>query len=303
MAEPGLTVIIVTYNSRHEVDDCLSSLYSDLDAPARVIVVDNASTDGTAEHLAERWPHVERIVSAENKGFAAANNIGLARAGGDRVLLLNPDAMLQPGALAALGAALDYDPCVAVAGPTLLNREGTIQPSWRDFPSLVGDWVGMTELYRFAIVRRLLARRLKSLASLDAAQYVDWLSGACLLVRREAVETAGVLDEGFFMFGEEMEWQYRMAGKGWKVRYEPLARAIHLGGASTNAFAGPRVVWQYTSLYRFYTLYRSKWQRVGLRLVTWTATLPKVVALLILSRGSPRRQELLRAFWQVLWLK
>ncbi len=303
MAEPALTVIIVTYNSRDEIDACLRSLYGDLkDGPAQVIVVDNASTDGTAAHIQEHWPRVTLVASAENRGFAAANNMGLARAAGDNILLLNPDTVLRPGAMASLQAALATHPEAAVVGPRLINPDESSQPSWRSFPSLLGDLIGMTELYRVSIARRLLSRWLVDLRETPCGQFVDWLSGACLLVRRTAIEEVGRLDEGFFMYSEEMEWQYRMAARGWRVWLEPSARVVHLGGASTARFSGRRIVWQYQSIFRFYHLHRTGLQRLGLRFILWVSTWPKIIALVPLSRGHPRRHELLRAFWRVLWL-
>lgn len=327
MADPPLSVIIVTLNSRQEIDACLASLFADLgerqatsdaivnrrlqatsDAivnqrlQARVIVVDNASTDGTAAHIAAQWPQVTLLAQAENRGFAAANNIGLAHATGDAVLLLNPDTVIQPGALPALLAVLDVRSEVGIIGPMLVNANGSPQSSCRDFPSLLGDLVGMTELYRVPVARRLLRRHLSSLDDECRPRRVDWLSGACLLVRRAAIDAVGSMDEGFFMYSEEMEWQYRMAQRGWVAWFEPAARVLHLGGASTAAFSGERIIWQYQSIWRFYRMYRSASQRFALRWIVWVATLPKITYLAWHARGNAHRQELLRAFWRVLWL-
>lgn len=301
MADVSLAAIIVTYNSRREVDACLSSLFADLGTrPAQVIVVDNASSDDTAAHIAARWPSVTLLAQTVNRGFAAANNIGLAAA--DVVLLLNPDTVVHPGALAALLAALAAHPNAGVAGPLLLNVDGSLQPSCRDFPSLFGDFIGMSELYRVGLARRVLSHRVGALSDHRRARAVDWLSGACLLVRRAAIDTVGQMDESFFMYSEELDWQYRMAQHGWLAWFEPAAQVTHLGGASTAPLSGQRIVWQYQSIWRFYRLYRNAGQRLALHWIIWIATLPKIVFLALSSRGNARRRELLRIFWQVLWL-
>ncbi len=129
-----------------------------------------------------------------------------------------------------------------------------------------------------------------------------WLSGACLLVRRAAIDVVGQMDESFFMYSEELDWQYRMAQRGWLAWFEPAARITHLGGASTALLSGQRIVWQYQSIWRFYRLYRSAGQRLALHWIIWIATLPKIVFLALSSHGNAHRRELLRAFWQVLWL-
>lgn len=304
MADSVLSIIIVTYNSRAEIDACLKSLFADLGGlPAQVIVADNASADGTAEHIAEVWRQVTLLAQTCNRGFAVANNLGIQRARGDRILFLNPDAIVQSGAISALLAAMDAHPDAGIVGPRLLNPDASLQPSCREFPSLLTHFIGMTELYRVRFVRQCLARWFASLGDHGFARRVDWLSGACLLVRRAAIDAVGLMDEGFFLYAEELEWQYRMARRGWSAWFEPSARVLHLGGASTAAVPGQRIVWQYESIYRFYRIHRRAYQRLGLRILVWLVTLPKILILTLMSRGNPRRQELLRAFWQVLWLR
>lgn len=303
MGDLSLSVIIVTYNSRRDIDACLSSLYADLGArSAQVVVVDNASTDETPTHISDRWPKATLLQQSENRGFAAANNRGIRCADGNAILLLNPDTVTQPGAIDALLTALEAHSQAGVIGPMLLNLDGSLQTSCRDFPSLFGDLIGMSELYRSGWVRRALDRRMISLSDHGRARQVDWLSGACLLVRRAAIDAVGLMDEGFFMYSEEMEWQYRMVLRGWQVWFDPSARVVHHGGASTGAFSGQRIIWQYQSIWRFYHLYRNAVERAALRSIVWLVTWPKVMFLALFSRRNPHRRELLSAFWQVLWL-
>ena len=308
MGNLPLTAIIVTYNSRQEIDTCLQSLFGNLnfDIPsnqeADVIVIDNASTDGTPEYLVRQWPQVKLLAQVDNLGFAAANNIGFNISQGDPVLLLNPDTVLTPGALSELLHTLELHPEAGLVGPRLMNSDGSLQSSCRDFPTLLGDMVGMFELYRLKIIRRLLGRYLASLSDHCCPRPVDWISGACLLVRRAAIDAVGLMDESFFMYSEEMEWQYRMAKKGWLVWFEPAAQVIHTGGASTARVPAQRIIWQYQSIFRFYRQYRNRVQRLALRLIVWLATWPKVILLAFISQNDAHRRQLLKGFWQVLWL-
>lgn len=304
MAKPEIAVVIVTYNSRHEIDACLESVFAQTDLPSspQVIVVDNASPDGTADHIRRRWPQVTLLAERENRGFAAGNNLGLRSTDADRLLLLNPDTIMRPGALAALDVALDRLTKAGIVGPRLLNPDGTLQSSCRDFPRLFTDFVGMTEAHRLPWVHRWLAQRTAAMGDHNTQRRVDWLSGACLYVRQAAIDAAGPLDEGYFMYTEEMEWQYRMAQQGWQVWFVPAAEVVHIGGASTAAVPGPRIVWQYTSIFRFYRQYAPLWQRWALRGIVWVATLPKLLYLGLRKQGNPRRQELFNAFKRILWL-
>lgn len=303
MADALISIIIVTYNSRREIDQCLTTLFADLGAmPAQVIVVDNASTDGTPEHLAAQWRQVELLKQAHNRGFAAANNLGLAVARGDAILLLNPDTRVQAGAIGAMLNALDRHADVGVVGPQLLNSDSSLQPSCREFPNVLTHFIGMTELYRIGWVRRLFRRWLSSLSDHRTARYVDWVSGACLLVRRSAIDAVGSMDERFFIYGEELDWQYRMAQYGWRVWFEPSAQIVHAGGASTAAVPAQRIVWQYESIFRFARLHQSVFHQIVLRVLVWCVTLPKILVLVFSGWLTPHRQEIARAFWRVLWL-
>ncbi len=303
MADALISVIIVTYNSRKEIDPCLTALFSDLGAmPAQVIIIDNASTDGTPEHLASQWQQVTVLRQNRNRGFAAANNLGLAIAQGNSILLLNPDTVIKPGAISAMLTAMKNRANIGVVGPRLLNDDGSLQPSCREFPNLLTHFIGMTELYRIGWIRRLLRRGLPSLGEHRTAGYVDWLSGACLLVRHSTIDGVGGMDERYFLYGEELDWQYRMAQHGWRAWFEPSAQIIHSGGASTMALPSQRIVWQYEGIFRFSRMYCNVFQYLALRVMVWFVTLPKILFLTIVGWRNPRRQELARAFWRVLWL-
>jgi len=226
-----VSVVVVTFNALPWLERCLESVRG-----RDVIVVDNGSTDGTVELVRERFPDV-RLIEQENRGMGGGNNAGMRAADGRYFFLLNADAWvvndpLAGDALDALVAFADSRPEAAVVGPKLLNPDGTLQRSARGEPTL---WRLATE---YLAIRKLAPRsgRLNPLYRGDFAHdrvtEVDWLSGAALLVRREAADGVGLFDEDFFMFSEEVDWLTRFRRAGWKVLFFPGAQVVHVGGAS-----------------------------------------------------------------------
>ncbi len=198
-----------------------------------MIVVDNASTDGTPGLVREKFPDA-RVIEQENKGFGAGNNAGMRAASGRYYLLLNPDAWLTEGALEKLVAFADEHPEAAVVGPRLLNPDGSLQRSVRGYPS---PWRIATEYFFL----RKLGPRTHALNAFFGEQFdhesvreAEYLFGACLLVRREAVDEVGGFDEDFFLMSEEVDWCYRFREAGWKVLFYPGAEVFHVVGASLN---------------------------------------------------------------------
>ncbi|MCC6626599.1 MAG: glycosyltransferase family 2 protein [Chloroflexi bacterium] len=233
-AAPLLSVIIVNYNTRALLARALDAVAaSTLTVPHEIIVVDNGSTDGSLALLRERFPAARVIANERNVGFAAANNQGLAAARGEAFILLNSDAAPEPAAIATLWAALQARPAVGVVGPCLLNPDGSVQSSRRRFPTLATLTVESTPLAQWRPFIIVGQRFEMSDVPAIAPQSVDWLVGACLLVRRAAVDAAGPLDAGFFLYAEELEWQWRIQHAGWGVWYEPAARVLHDGGRSS----------------------------------------------------------------------
>ena len=220
------SAVVVTYNALPWLERCLESVRG-----VEAVVVDHGSTDGTVAFARERFPEVE-VVEEENRGLAYGWNTGVARTSGRYVLLLNADAWLDPGALDALVAFADAHPRAAVVGPRLRNPDGTLQRSVRGFPTL---WRLATE-YLFL---RKLAPRSRALNAFyaggfahDETREAEFLMGAVLLVRREAIEDAGPADDAFFLFSEETDWCYRFRRAGWQVLFFPGAGATHVLGAS-----------------------------------------------------------------------
>ena len=220
------SAVVVTYNALPWIERCLESVRGE-----ETVVVDNGSTDGTVRVVRERFPQAA-VVEQENLGLAAGWNAGMALASGRYFLILNADAWLTEGSLGRLVAFADERPDAAVVGPRLSNTDGSLQRSVRGVPSL---WRLATEYFflrKLAPRTRLLNAFYAGGFAHDEVREVEVVMGACMLVRREAVEQVGPLDEAFFLFSEETDWCRRFTQAGWKVLFYPGAECVHVGGAS-----------------------------------------------------------------------
>lgn len=230
-----ISIIIVSRNTRELLRACLRSIVAQTDDLAiEVIVVDSDSSDGSAAMVRREFPWVISLEPGENTGFARGNNLGIRRAQGAAVLLLNPDTEATPGALRALHDALIADPTVGVVGPRLHYADGSMQPSRRRFPTLATALVESTVVQEWWPDHPAIARyRMADLPD-DRPHDVDWLEGACLLARRAVFDRVGLLDERLFLYSEEPEWCWRVRRAGWRVRYVPSAVVRHHEGMSTG---------------------------------------------------------------------
>jgi hypothetical protein len=249
-----LSIVIVSWNVRDLLRQCLDSLAAQQSPAVEVIVVDNGSTDGSVEMARAEFPAVALIANADNRGFPAANNQGIRAANGRYVLLLNPDTQVAADALAALVVFADAHPDVGVVGPQLLNPDGSVQSSRRRFPTLATALFESTWLQPYA-PRRLLDHYYVRDRPDDLQQGVDWVDGAALMARRTAIDQVGLLDEGFFMYSEELDWCRRFRAAGWRVTYEPAARIVHHRGKSSEQAVAARHIHFQTSKVRYFRKY------------------------------------------------
>jgi hypothetical protein len=247
----ALAILIVSYNARADLERCLESLHA---APPQlgheVIVVDNHSNDGSVE-AARRWRGVRVIALDANVGFARANNIGLRATSSVNVLLLNSDTIVPPGAIDRLVATLDREPDVAIVGPRLVDGSGRAELS---FGRMIGplNELRQKRLARSAAVDRLTRER----------QYPDWVSGACLLVRRADAEAVGGLDERFFMYTEDVDFCAAVRARGRRVLFTPEVEIVHLRGRSAaTAPAATNAAYRRSQI-AFYEKHHPRWAPV-----------------------------------------
>lgn len=236
MSAPVLDIVVVNWNTRDLLARTLACVEATVCTPHTGWVVDNGSSDGSVEHVRERFPWAQVIANSDNLGFAAANNQAILEARGRYVLLLNSDTEVQPGAIDRLVQYMDANPEVGACGPKLLNADRSLQPSARNFYSTFGSLVENKLIAQFWRTPRAQTRFL-SYWDHSFTRPVDWVTGACLLARMDAVRRVGLLDTAFFMYGEEIDWQMRMQKAGYPVHFVHDAEVVHLGGGSSrNAF-------------------------------------------------------------------
>ena len=230
-----LSVVIVSWNTRELLLQCLKSVYEEATASGlgvEAIVVDNASSDGSADAVREQFPEVTLLAMDENLGFAAANNLGIERSNGDAILILNPDTELCSGSLRALLATLHASSHVGMSAPVLLNSDFSFQSAGYRFPGLA-----QTMLDLYPLHPRLIASRFNGRYSAGDGLtpfQIDHPLGACMLVRRETIQDVGMFDPGFFIYSEEIDWCRRIHEAGWTILCGPAAKVVHHGGQSTG---------------------------------------------------------------------
>ena len=242
MKPSSLSVLIVTYNSQRHIGTLLQTLRAELAGlDAEVVVVDNASRDGTADLVEREHPGVRLLRSTVNLGFAAGNNLAARHARGELLLLLNPDAVPAPGTIARGLALMAAHPEVGLAGARLLDPAGAVQPSARMFPTLLQEFFVLSGLAARFPRSRLFGALDRRWADPDEPAAVDWVPGAFALVPRELFERLGGFDERFFLYYEEVDLCRRILKAGRRVMYWPELRVHHIGGASARTVEGGAV--------------------------------------------------------------
>lgn len=278
-----LSIVTVGYFSREPLMEGLRSLLPQMSGlEAEVVVVDNASADGTLEALGREFPTVRRIANNDNVGYARAVNQGIRATTGEFVVVMNPDCLVQIGAISTLIDHLGAHPKTAMVGPKLINTNGTLELSARRFPD------HFTFLFnRYSLLTRLFpnnpysARYLMSDWDHASERDVDWLSGAFLMVRRSAIDQVGGMDEAFFMFNEDVDWCRCMRLAGWNVTYVPSALVIHHMGASRSKVSTKVVVERHRGMIHYFHKHHPT--HFLLRWITDSAIMSRMALMLTLN--------------------
>jgi len=322
-----LSVVIVSWNVRDLLRRALSSLLvarysllvasnlSSVDWSSRatsneqpatrmeIIVVDNASSDGSAQMVAAEFPQIRLLRNDTNLGFTRANNQGLAVSRGRYVLFLNPDTEVVGDALHTMVTYMDTRPDVGVLGPQLRYPDGSIQPSRRRFPTLATAFLESTLLEQWWPDNPAVRHYRMADCPDEQEQDVDWVVGAALLARREVLDTIGGFDEGFFMYSEELDWCKRAKAAGWRVVYLPSAKVIHYEGKSSEQVVAARHIHFQTSKLRYFRKYHGPLAASLLRwflLTTYAFQWGEEAAKWLVGHKRPLRRERLAAYGQVL---
>lgn len=325
-SSPDLSIVVVNWNVRELLRRCLESILGSdglsvvgLDTlryptgqgwTAEVTVVDNASADGSAAMLAQDYPWVRVVANPDNRGFTRANNQGLALSRGRYVLFLNPDTELAPAALGQMLAYAEAQPQVGVIGPQLRYGDGSVQSSRRRFPTLATFFLESTVVQRWWPQNRVLSRYYVLDRPDDATSQVDWVVGACMLLRRAVLDQIGGFDEGFFMYSEELDLCRRAVDAGWQVVYLPAAVVTHYEGKSSEQVVAARHIRFHSSRVRYVRKYHGQLAAAAVRsflLLTfvyqWLEEAAKWLAGFILAgqraQQAMRRQRM-AAYGQVL---
>jgi GT2 family glycosyltransferase len=301
-----LSVVIVSRNTRELTLRGVASVGESLAGAGyswEVILVDNDSGDGTVEAVREGFPAVRVIESGGNRGFSAGNNLGIAEAQGRAMLLLNPDAEAVGDAIPRLLDGLLADPGVGIVGPALRYPDGSPQSSRRRFPTRLTAFLESTIVQQYWRGNRVLDRYFINDRPDDARQEVDWLNGACLLVRGEVLERIGGFDEGYFMYSEELDLCERARAAGWRVVYDPAATVIHHEGASSAQAVPRRHIDFNTSKVRYYgRRYGRAFGEVlrGFLLLTYVVQIGQEGAKWVLGHKRALRRQRIGAYLAVL---
>lgn len=291
-----VSIVIVNWNTSGLLLQCLDSVPNTNSKYAiQVIVIDNGSVDDSVSMVEKQFPEVTLIKNDCNMGFARANNQGLKVGNGRYFLLLNSDTIVLPGAVEKLIETADQHPELGVVGPQLLNMDSSIQNSWGSFPSLFSELIGRSFRIRHAV------------KNVPHAYEVDWVLGACMLVRSQAIADVGQLDDDYFFYSEEIDWCYRIKKRNWKIWYITDAQIYHLGGGSTEVGSLAQLVRLYRGKLLYFQKHHGSFEttllRLGLALGNSLGIIRRIIFLNWLYRRTALQRILnqSRLVWCLLW--
>ena len=297
-----LSIIIVSWNVADVLAACLDSILAADTPRLEIIVVDSGSSDNTVPMIQERYPQVRLVIQTENIGFVRCNNIGLGMAQGYYVLLLNPDTEVIGDAPGQMVNYLDSHLEVGIVGPHTLNTDRTTQSTRRRFPTLALAFFESTWLQPYAPKPMLDQYYVNDLPD-DGVFEVDWVQGSALMARRKVYEQIGGLDEGYFMFSEELDWCRRAKDAGWQVVYVGTAEIIHHGGKSTEQVVARRHIYFQESKLRYFRKFHGALAANFLRLFllgSYALQIALEGGKALLGHKRDMRRERVKQYWQVL---
>jgi N-acetylglucosaminyl-diphospho-decaprenol L-rhamnosyltransferase len=317
-----LSILIVSWNVRDLLAACLDSIAAapviidsepvgaDLrtrptsagEVRVEVIVVESASSDGSADMIRSQYPWVCLLAQDENVGFTRGTNLALETAQGRHVLLLNPDTVIRGDALNQLVDALDAQPTVGIVGPRVLNDDGTTQSTRRRFPTRLTAIFESTWLQAYA-PHRMLDRFYVTDLPDDGTFEVDWVQGCALAARRAVYEQIGLLDPGYVMFSEELDWCRRAKDAGWRVLYLGSAQVTHYGGKSTEQVQANKHIYFQQSKLRYFRKFHGRGFALALRvflLLSYSAQIGVEGCKALVGHKRPVRRERIQTYWRVI---
>ena len=300
-----VSIIIVNWNGKELLRKCLDHVVSTTQQVTyEVIVVDNASSDGSQAMVREAFPSVRLIENSDNCGFARANNQGIVVSQGRYVLLLNSDAFVQENTIDAMVAFMDEHPEGGMSGCKLLFEDGQLQPSCFAFPTIRSELYIALHLDKFFPRSREFGRYRMTYWDFNDVREVDVILGAFMLVRREAVDVVGLMDKSYFMYSEEFDWCFRFKASGWKILYNPEVDAIHLWGGSSKQVPAQTLIRMYQSRIQFFRQHYGKLSTEVYKLIIgWNCTLRIILGVILSAtriKSSPQSEAKYRAFWKLL---
>jgi GT2 family glycosyltransferase len=267
---PDMSIVLVGWNNKTYLEPCLKSLYDgNLRSSFDVTVVDNGSTDGSQAMLKEKFPEVMIIQNEKNEGLSRASNQGIEATKGRLILLLNNDTIVNGPSFDMMIEYLDKNPKAGAVGGKLLNEDDTIQSCYNNFSTLGEEFLIATR------IGESFRPGYPAVTDSDEVKSVDWLSSACLLLRRSALDDVGLLDESYFIYGDEADLQYRLKKAGWEIYYLPQATTIHLGGRSMDRWKRRKMVYRGKML--FYKKHYGPIQSFLLRFVLAFLSITKLI--------------------------
>ena len=294
-----LSIIIVNYNVRHLLRKCLHSIYHNTkEISLEITIVDNNSTDGSVDMVKSEFPEVKLIENCQNLGFAKATNQGLRENQGRYILLLNPDTVVLPNALDGMVDFMDENPDAGAVGCKLLYPDGSLQPSCRSFPTLRAAFFENSGLERLFPRNKLIGNYRMGYWRHDCVREVDQPMGSALMLRRNAINQVGLMDEQFYMYYEEVDWCYRIKKRGWKIYFNPRAEVIHYAGESTSQALGNMLVERYRSMHKFFRKHYGLIPETVLKCMNFVGLVLRITfgAVIIGGRFFAKNRE--REYWQ-----